>query len=261
MTNDRLLTDLKRLEVKAPQSAVNAAIAVSHAADGYVTRRSPVGVLYVAFNERGVSAVDLADSPADFEERFLHLHGRPALAVDRLPTAIDRHLDLAIESGRPGRLPLDLSGLTPFQAAVLLKTAEIPGGQVRPYGWIAKEIGKPGAVRAVGSALAKNPVPVVIPCHRVVRSDGHLGNYSLGDPENKKVLLDAEGLDVVAFEAMSDRGVRFIGSDTTDVFCNPTCQHARRISPQHTVEFRSETEARTAGFRPCKVCRPATAAA
>jgi O-6-methylguanine DNA methyltransferase len=261
MTNDRVLADLADLKVPAPQRAINAAIAVSNAADGYVTRPSAVGTLYVAFNERGVSAVDLADSPADFEDRFLHLSGRPALAVDRVPTAIGRHLDGAIKSGRPGRLPLDLSGLTEFQAAVLLKTAEIPGGQVRPYGWVAKEIGKPEAVRAVGTALAKNPVPVVVPCHRVVRSDGHLGNYSLGDPENKKVLLDAEGLDVRAFEAMSDRGVRFTGSDTTDIFCNPTCHHARRTSPQHTVEFRTETQARAAGFRPCKVCRPVNAAA
>ena len=261
MTNDRLLSDLNSLTVTAPQNAINAAIAISDAADGYVTRSSAIGMLYVAFTTRGVSAIDLAGSPAEFEDRFLHQHGRPALSVDKLPAAIDRHLDAAIQSGRPGRLPLDLSGLTEFQAAVLLKTAEIPGGQVRPYGWVAKEIGKPGAVRAVGSALARNPVPVVVPCHRVVRSDGHLGNYSLGDPQNKKTLLDAEGLDVAAFEAISDRGVRFTGSDTTDIFCNPTCHHARRTTSQHTVEFRSEAQARAAGFRPCKVCRPVNVAA
>jgi len=258
---DRLITDLRDLMTAAPQAAINAAIAVSSVADGYVTRQSPLGPLYVAFNQRGVSAVDLADSPADFEQRFNDLYGRQALPVDRLPDQIERHLDRAIETGRPGKLPLDFSDLTEFSAAVLRKTAEIPGGQVRPYGWVAREIGRPGAVRAVGSALARNPVPVVVPCHRVVRSDGHLGNYSLGDPENKRVLLEAEGLDVGEYQSLSDRGIRFTGSDTTNIFCNPTCHHARRTSPGHTVEFRSEQSARSAGFRPCKVCRPAAMAA
>ena len=65
---------------------------------------------------------------------------------------------------------------------MLTKTLEIPSGEVRPYGWVAREIGRPKAVRAVGSALGRNPVPVLIPCHRVVRSDGHVGNYGLGVP-------------------------------------------------------------------------------
>ncbi len=258
---DRLITDLRELMTSAPQLAVNAAIAVSAVADGYVTRPSPLGPLFVAFNERGVSAVDLADSPEDFEQRFNDLYGRVALPVDRLPAQIERHLDTAIATGKPGKLPLDFSGLTEFSAAVLRKTAEIPGGQVRPYGWVAREIGKPGAVRAVGSALARNPVPVVVPCHRVVRSDGHLGNYSLGDPDNKRLLLETEGLDLVEYQSLSERGIRFTGSDTTNIFCHPTCHHARRTSPGHTIEFRSEQSARSAGFRPCKVCRPAVMAA
>lgn len=257
---DRLITDLRELMTAAPKVAVNAAIAVSAVADGYVTRPSPLGLLFVAFNERGVSAVDMADSPVEFERRFNDLYGRQALPVGRLPAQIERHLDTAIATGKPGKLPLDFSGLTEFSVAVLRKTAEIPGGQVRPYGWVAREIGKPGAVRAVGSALARNPVPVVVPCHRVVRSDGHLGNYSLGDPDNKRLLLEAEGLDLVEYQMLSDRGIRFTGSETTNIFCHPTCHHARRTSPGHTVEFRSEQLARSAGFRPCKVCRPAAAA-
>jgi len=258
---NQIISDLKELMTTAPAASVNAAITVSGAADGYVARPSTLGTLFVAFNERGVSAVDLADSPTDFEDRFAYLHGRQALPVERLPAQIEGHLDTAIDTGKPGRLPLDFSELTEFQVAVLRKTAEIPGGQVRPYGWVAREIGKPGAVRAVGSALARNPVPVVVPCHRVVRSDGHLGNYSLGDSDNKRVLLEAEGLDMALYESQSERGIRFTGSDTTSIFCNPTCHHARRTSAKHTLEFRSEHEARRAGFRPCKVCRPASAAA
>ena len=71
-----------------------------------------------------------------------------------------------------------LSKLTPFQRSVLLQCAKIPKGQTRTYGQIAKAIGKPRASRAVGSALAINPLAPLIPCHRVIRSDGKIGNYS-----------------------------------------------------------------------------------
>ena len=72
------------------------------------------------------------------------------------------------------RLQFDLRRLSPFERDVLRKTLEIPRGEARTYGWIAREIGRPGAVRAVGSALNKNPIPLLIPCHRVVRSDGQI---------------------------------------------------------------------------------------
>lgn len=254
------ITDaLRELRTTAPTSTIHASLVAAGIAEGYVTRPSPLGTLHVAFSRVGVTAVDLADSDEDFEERFAHTHGRRALAVAGAPVAIERHLDTAIATGRPGRLPLDFEGLTEFQAAVLRKAAEIPTGEIRPYGWIAREIGSPRAVRAVGSALAKNPVPVVVPCHRVVRSDGRLGDYSLGDRNNKRVLLEAEGLDLSGFETLAGRGIRFIGSATTGVFCHPTCRHARRITETHRVEFRSETAAIESGFRPCEVCRPAAA--
>ena len=65
---------------------------------------------------------------------------------------------------------------------------------MRTYGWIAAQIGRPAAVRAVGTALRKNPVPVLIPCHRVVRSDGEIGDYALGGSQAKRAILAAEGL-------------------------------------------------------------------
>jgi O-6-methylguanine DNA methyltransferase len=77
---------------------------------------------------------------------------------------------------------------------VLMKALEIPRGEVRTYGWIAREIGRPKAVRAVGTALAKNPIPLFIPCHRVVRSDGSIGQYGCGGPVNKRRLLLHEGV-------------------------------------------------------------------
>src|SRR2546425_10684195 len=80
----------------------------------------------------------------------------------------------------------DVRGLTAFEQAVWRKTREIPRGEVRPYGWVAREIGRPAAVRAVGTALANNPIPYFIPCHRVVRTDGHIGNYGGGGAAAKQ---------------------------------------------------------------------------
>ena len=71
-----------------------------------------------------------------------------------------------------------MKAYTPFQQAVWRACMEIPAGQTRSYGWIAKKIGKPGAVRAVGSALGRNPFAPVVPCHRVIKSDGTLGGFS-----------------------------------------------------------------------------------
>ena len=82
--------------------------------------------------------------------------------------------------------------LTPFEMAVLGATLAIPFGETRSYAWVAKAIGKPGAVRAVGSALRKNPWPLIIPCHRVIKSDGSIGRYAGKDTGRKKELIDLE---------------------------------------------------------------------
>ena len=112
-------------------------------------------------------------------------------------------------------------------------------------------------MRAVGTALGHNPIPLFIPCHRVVRSDGRLGQYSLIGPEAKRRVLEAEGVQVNTLEALADEGIRYFGSDTTHIFCFPTCRYNKRLTKQHRVTFGSEAQARAAGYRPCKVCRPA----
>jgi O-6-methylguanine DNA methyltransferase len=78
---------------------------------------------------------------------------------------------------------------TPFQRAVWLACMEIPRGQTRSYGWIAKRIGRPGAVRAVGTALGKNPFAPLVPCHRVIKSDGTLGGFSAPGGIKTKIKL------------------------------------------------------------------------
>ncbi len=88
---------------------------------------------------------------------------------------------------------LDLSGLTPFQRKALEVVKTIPYGETRTYKWVAREMGNPKAARAVGQALKRNPYPIIIPCHRVIRSNGKLGGYSKGT-QKKKRLLKEEGV-------------------------------------------------------------------
>ncbi len=252
MTDDleRLLIDAR---VPAPPGTDDAVLLGTGLVDGAMVHDSPAGDVVVAFNPIGVVSVDLPGD--DLEARHQARFGR-RLVDARPPTAWARHLDRALEVGRPGNLPLDLRTLTGFQRAVLDLTASIPRGEVRPYGWLAAAVGRPGATRAVGSVMATNPVPLIVPCHRVVRSDGRIGAYSLGGPDTKQLLLEAEGADPDRLEDLARRGIRYLGSDTTGIVCFPTCRHARRIAETHRVPFRSLADAAAAGYRPCEVCRP-----
>ena len=222
-------------------------------ADGYDFYESPLGPVAVAFNVEGLSSVDLADD--DFEQRFTQRFGRPLLRAEA-PRTWGKHISEAIELGTPGRLPVDLRSVTPFQQSVLRAAAGIPRGEVRPYAWLAHEVQRPGAVRAVGSTMARNPVPLIIPCHRVVRSDGQIGAYSLGGADNKQELLSHEGLEPGWLEELASRGVRLSANTSTKIYCHPTCHRIQRSKAGHVVHFTSIEEAAEAGFRPCKVCRP-----
>jgi O-6-methylguanine DNA methyltransferase len=95
--------------------------------------------------------------------------------------------------GQPMTFPdeLDLSGATPFQREVWRQTRLIPRAETRSYRWLAEQTGRPGAARAVGQALARNPLPVIIPCHRVISKSGHLGGFSNGTVLKRR-LLDLE---------------------------------------------------------------------
>ncbi|MGH3549015.1 MAG: methylated-DNA--[protein]-cysteine S-methyltransferase, partial [Pseudonocardiaceae bacterium] len=117
------------------------------------------------------------------------------------------------------------------------------------------EAGRPRAVRAVGTVLARNPVPLLVPCHRVVRADGLLGDYMFGSAR-KEQLLRAEQTNVDEVAALARQGVHFVGSDTTGVVCFPTCPHARRITLAHRHGFRTVGAAIASGYRPCRYCRP-----
>ncbi|HJW21235.1 MAG TPA: methylated-DNA--[protein]-cysteine S-methyltransferase [Candidatus Limnocylindrales bacterium] len=253
---DPLLDRLANLRATAPARVASDALVELGLADRYAATDSPLGRVFVAWNGRGVAWLGTAADSAEFEAAVSAHTGRPIARADALPTALARSIERRLAGDRRARIQLDLRGATSFEVAVWRKALEIPRGEVRPYGWIAAEIGRPKAVRAVGTALAHNPVPLVVPCHRVVRSDGTIGQYSLGGPGNKRRILTSEGLDTGRLEAEAAAGVRFVGSDTTHIVCHPTCRDARRVTERHRVAFPSLAAAAAAGYRPCRHCRP-----
>jgi AraC family transcriptional regulator of adaptative response/methylated-DNA-[protein]-cysteine methyltransferase len=158
----------------------------------YTITDSSMGRLLVAMTERGVCAVRMSDTDAELEkdlrEEFPHAEiKRDDSALREQLQKILNHLD----HNEPRLdLPLDIRA-TAFQRQVWEKLRAIPYGQTVSYGDVAKSLGNPGAVRAVGRACATNPVALVIPCHRVVREDQSLGGYRWG-LERKKKLLQKE---------------------------------------------------------------------
>jgi O-6-methylguanine DNA methyltransferase len=257
-TDDRTLeAAMADLATTAPPSLAPNVLVEVGLADRMARMDSVIGPLYVAWNGIGVSAVESAEFAGSHAART----GRPVLPADTLPTALAKAIDRRLAGDRRVRIDLDLRGHSDFERDVWRKALDIPRGEVRPYGWVAGEIGRPRAVRAVGTALGHNPVPLIVPCHRVVRTDGTIGQYSLGGPENKRTILASEGLDPDAMEAAARRGERLVGCASTGIVCWPTCRTGRHMLPRNRRPFRSLADAADAGYRPCKVCRPDSGAA
>ncbi|MDQ3407152.1 MAG: methylated-DNA--[protein]-cysteine S-methyltransferase [Chloroflexota bacterium] len=251
-----LVEGLRDLRENCPESVSDRVLAATGVVDSYAEMAGPIWPLIVAWGRAGVSAIERADDPGAFEDEYQARTGRPVRRVDAVPARLARAVLRRIGGERVRDLAVDLSGLPEFQRRVLAKTMEIPFGEVRPYAWVAEQIGHPRAQRAVGTALALNPIPFVIPCHRVVRSDGRIGQYGAGGPSAKRAVLASEGLDPDELERLAARGVRFVGSETTRIFCFPSCHHARRIGSEHRTSFRSWQSATEDGYRPCRACRP-----
>jgi AraC family transcriptional regulator of adaptative response/methylated-DNA-[protein]-cysteine methyltransferase len=158
----------------------------------YTITASPMGRLLVAVTERGVCAVRMADNDAELEKDLRVEFPNAALKRDdsALRESVQKILNHLDKDEPRLDLPLDIKA-TAFQRQVWEHLRAIPYGQTESYGDVAKALGKPGAVRAVGRACATNPVALVIPCHRVVREDKTLGGYRWG-LDRKKKLLDHE---------------------------------------------------------------------
>src|SRR5260370_8846894 len=143
---------------------------------------------------------------------------------------------------------VDLGGVAPFQARVLAEARRIPFGETESYAELARRIGRPRAARAVGNALGANPVPIIVPCHRVIRGDGSWGHYAFG------------GRLKTPRPAPERATPALVGCTSTRIVCRRGCAHEQRVAEPNPVVFASIPDARSVGYRPCRVCRPGPAA-
>lgn len=157
---------------------------------------TPLGPVWVAAGPSGLVAVEYAGSEDDLRAYLAKLSTGSLLRSAEQVAAAKRQVRLYLLGEiRTLDLPVDLSHVTAFQRRVLEETRRVPRGQVSTYAEIAKRIGNPKAVRAVGQALRRNPIPIVVPCHRVVASDGTLGGYGGNLRDQRKLdLLKLEGV-------------------------------------------------------------------
>ena len=161
----------------------------------YDTFKSPIGEILVTRTEKGLSFVSF---PKNTWEKFLVALGRDKNV--ELTKSADRFASLKRDlgdyfSGKKVNFKekLDLTGGTDFQKIVWKAMLKIPFGETRSYGWLAQQAGGKNKARAAGAACGANPVPIIIPCHRVIKSDRTLGGFSSG-LGNKKKLLEIEGV-------------------------------------------------------------------
>ncbi len=146
----------------------------------YTSFDSPLGTIFIASTPTGICAISLSVT----EETFLteiKIHGMPE-RNDKLFNNLTKDLENYFSGAKVdfSVYDLDISVGTQFQKRVWRKLSEIPYGETRSYKWLAEQVGSPNGFRAVGGANGKNPIPIIIPCHRVINSDGSLGGYSGG---------------------------------------------------------------------------------
>jgi O-6-methylguanine DNA methyltransferase len=161
----------------------------------YTSMEAPiVGRLWLATTERGLCAITFGGDEAAFVAALQRTWGlRPLPGAEALAEAMRQVRDYVAGKRTSFDLPIDLRPVSDFQRQVLEATLAIPFGRTESYRSVAESIGKPAAVRAVGGVQAGNPIPIVIPCHRVVGSNGSLTGYG-GGIEMKQALLRLEGV-------------------------------------------------------------------
>lgn len=217
---------------------------------------SPLGPLLIAESMLGVVSIrflathDAAETLASLRREFDLVEDRDA--TERVGNEIQRfingHLDALTR-------PVDLRMVkSDFQRKALERLRKVPQGSVITYQALAAAIGAPASQRAIGNTMASNPVPIYVPCHRVIRSDGSIGNYG-GGVQCKVKLLRAEGF---ALEPKQNRlpEQAVFGHRKTRIFCRPGCSAVRRAKQSSFLIFADSGQARRAGMRACRQCQP-----
>jgi len=213
--------------------------------------------VWVAFSGDRIRMITEADSIDDIRRPYAKKYGR-VLEPGTLPAALRRQVAAAVQGEGVDTPKVDLESANDLEHDVLQTLTRIPRGEVRTYAWVARQAGRPRAVRAVANVIARNAVPYVIPCHLVVPSSGGIGNYIFGS-DTKRALLEREGVDVDELDALAKEHIRYIGSRTTHIFCFPTCRDAKRIQEKNRMPFRDADDALENGYRPCRHCQPVAA--
>lgn len=219
---------------------------------------SPLGHLLIARTESGVSLVEYLDSP-DVGRSVLGR--RPGLDATEDSGTVEMFYRELLDylEGRRAHLewPIDLGlARSEFHRGVLRATAAIPYGAVCSYAGIACEIGKPTASRAVAQALRWNPLPIVVPCHRVVGSSGALVGYAGDKVDLKRRLLTVEGVSTPGGTRIP-RASMYVSMPGETSYCLPTCTWIPGVDhPHRFLLFGLRERAEAAGLAPCTDCRP-----
>jgi methylated-DNA-[protein]-cysteine S-methyltransferase len=219
--------------------------------------KSKLGRLLVAMSARGLVLNHYLEDTSDAAVAVAKLRLEFDLVEDQrvvgeIGEEVDRYL---IGETNVLRQNIDLTlAASAFQKKVLDRLQDVPRGAVISYQALGVAAGSARSARAVGNALHNNPVPIYVPCHRVVLSDGRIGGYGGGVPR-KLQLLRSEGFAVHSHTAtIADTAVW--GHNGTKIYCRPSCRTSASVDRARILFFADPEPAQRAGMRPCKICLP-----
>jgi methylated-DNA-[protein]-cysteine S-methyltransferase len=216
---------------------------------------SQLGRLMIAESDRGIAGIHFLWT--DGAERMLAMLRKKFDLIENEASAqrVEAEIDRVFKGDFAALAhPLDLSLVeSDFKRRAYATLRKVPPGAVITYHQLAAAIGQPDAQRAVGTTMATNPIPIFVPCHRVIRSDGTIGNYG-GGVDNKIKLLRAEGFEVGRDLRLPSGAV--MGHRHTKIYCRPTCSAARRADPNNALLYADAGHAQHEGLRACKICKP-----
>jgi len=259
-----MMTDLRRAPLPGADPALSRAELESRLADirarmvAYGIFSSPLGKILIARSELGISLVEYLESESAARSHLARLAGSE-MREDKARVETVYHELLEYLDHRRTRLdwPLDLRwARSDFQRRVLTATSELPYGAVTSYAGIAQRMGTPSAVRAVAQALRRNPVPIVIPCHRVIGNGGDLIGYAGNKISLKRTLLSLEGVPMAPRARKIERDHMYVRAGADSEYCVPTCGSLSRQSLAGLTLFGSRGHAEAVGLTPCTSCRP-----
>lgn len=222
---------------------------------------TPFGNILIARSEYGVSSVEYLERGATVRaSRLSRLGGLELAEDDGEMEQLYRELREYLE-GKRTRFdwPVDLRlARSEFHRTVLRATAKVPYGAVASYAGIAWQVGQPKAVRAVAQALRWNPLPIVVPCHRIVGSSGSLTGYAGDRIGRKRTLLGTEGVPTVKRRegVQVVRAAMYVRYPDDEAYCLPTCPSLSSMALARLTLFSSRQCAEAAGLAPCTTCRP-----